>query len=148
MHANAAVEGTSVFFHLEKSPDGLADVDAKYTLDAQLLALLSHRASIGKVVAESKYAANVTGYTPLIRSKNVDAIRALLTNTTQEQVVLDGAARVSITLATAWEAAQTASSAISKDFVARVQTAVVRVYRELIDITTEVEVQYLMQRLS
>jgi len=144
--ANAA-QRTSTFFHLS-GPVGAADTDAKYTLDAQLLALFSHRASLGKIIAESKYAANITGYTSLMRSRDADSIRHLLTNTTQEQIVLDGAASASLTLAMAWEGAQTTSPDISNAFVARIQAAVAEVYRELIRVTTEVEVQYLLYRLD
>ncbi|KAF8063956.1 chorismate mutase [Lyophyllum atratum] len=145
--ANAAVEGTSIFFHLTQ-PAGPADRDTKFTLDAQLLASLSHRASIGKVVAEAKFNANITAYTPLIQSRDRGSLRVLLTNTTQEQVVLDGAANASLELATAWETAQAASPTISTNFITRVQIAVAEVYRELIDMTTDVEMEYLLQRLD
>ncbi|KAG5642662.1 hypothetical protein DXG03_002374 [Asterophora parasitica] len=146
--ANTAIAGpggSSPFYHL-KRPSSPVDVDAKYTLDDQLLALLSHWASIGKVVAEVKYRAHVAEFTPLIKSGNVNALRTLLTNTTQEKIVLESANSAAFALATAFEAAQNDPPAIAKAFVSRVQTAVARVYRELIDVTKEVEIQYLLQR--
>lgn len=144
--ANTAAGSSSVFFHLA-SPTP-ADADAKYNLDATLLALLSHRSSIGKVVGESKFAANVSGYTPLIKSKNAATIQVLLTNTTQETVVLTGAASASLAVATAWETAQTATTVTTSAFVTSIQAATAKLFRELIDITTQVEVEYILQRLA
>ncbi|KAG6910458.1 hypothetical protein DXG01_010383 [Tephrocybe rancida] len=98
--ANQATGGMSVYYHLTNRTT-VPDRTAKFTLDAQLLAQLSHRASIGKLVAESKYAADVTKYTSLIQSQDTEAIRALVTNRTQEQVVLSSAANASAALAAA-----------------------------------------------
>jgi len=143
--ANTAAGSSSVFFHLT-SPTP-ADADAKYNLDATLLALISHRSSIGKVVGESKFAANVSGFTPLIKLKDATTIQVLLTNVTQEEVVLEGAASASLAVATAWETAQTATTATTAAFVASIQAATAKLFRELIDITTQVEVEYILQRL-
>ncbi|KAG6853104.1 hypothetical protein C0991_006870 [Blastosporella zonata] len=146
-NVNLATGGISVFFHLSNH-SSVADTTAKFTLDAQLLALLSHRASIGKLVAESKYAADPTKFTPLIEAQDAEAIRALVTVKTQEQTVLSNAADASTVLAAAWGTAQLAPSMPSTYFVERVQAAVSQLYRELIEITTEVEVQYLLERLN
>jgi len=143
---NAAANGTSVFFHMASTTP--SDVDAKYNLDATLLALLAHRASIGKIVAESKFAANVSGFTPLIQKKDSSTIRVLLTNTTQESVVLSTAATAAFNIATAWESAQGASATVASGVVASVQSAVAKLFRELIDITTQVEIEYILQRLN
>ncbi|KAG6855481.1 hypothetical protein H0H87_002208, partial [Tephrocybe sp. NHM501043] len=48
--ANNTTGGTSVFFHISNKTN-VVESAAKLTLDAQLLALLSHRACIGKLVA-------------------------------------------------------------------------------------------------
>ncbi|TFK69861.1 chorismate mutase [Pluteus cervinus] len=144
--ANVAAGSSSVFFHMA-SPTP-ADVDAKYNLDATLLALLSHRASIGKIVAESKFASNTTGFIPLIESKDVSTIRILLTNTTQESVVLATADAAAQEVANAWGEAQTFPVEVQMAFTSSVQEAVAKLFRELIDVTTLVEVKYLLQRLN
>jgi chorismate mutase len=151
--ANQAIGSTSVFFHLKNSStpsasNAPADVAAKYTLDGQLLALMSHRSSIGKVVAESKFLGDTADYTQLIKAKNVTGIRALLTNVTQEQAVLAQAASASFALASAWETAQGADPTTTSAFVTGVQAAVAKTFRNLIDITTQVEIEYLLQRLN
>ncbi|RDB15848.1 putative chorismate mutase [Hypsizygus marmoreus] len=133
---------TPFFYHLSNSTQN--DV-AALTLDAQLLALMSHRAHIGKIVAESKFAANVSGYTPLIYRRDASAIRTLLTNVTQEESVLTKAQAASRALASAWVSA---GALVPSSFVASVQGAAVKVFRELIDITTQIEVEYLLQRLD
>ena len=117
-------------------------------MKTQLLSLLAHRSSIGKVVAESKFLGAPDSYTPLINAKDANSIRTLLTNVTQEQAVLAQAASASFALATAWETAQGASSTTSSAFVASIQDAVAKTFRNLIDITTETEVQYLLQRFN
>jgi len=134
---------SSVFFHLINS--STPDADAALNLDATLLALLSHRASIGKIVAESKYQSNVTAFTPLIKANNADEIRVLLTNIPQQNTVLSQAANDSSAIATVWETAQGATNPTA--FVAAIQNATAQLYNELIEITTQVEIEYILARL-
>ncbi|KAJ3559076.1 hypothetical protein NM688_g565 [Phlebia brevispora] len=127
---------TSYFYHLDNSTWNL---DAVFNLDATLLALLSHRAHIGKVVAETKYASNVTGFTQLIKARDADGIRTLVTNTTQEAGVLAQAATAVSAFTEAW----VSSGALVPDtFGSTLQQAAAVLFRELIDITTEIEIQY------
>lgn len=133
---------SSFFFHLDNST--LND-DAAMNLDATLLALLSHRAHIGKIVAEAKYAANVTAYTPLILSDSSEEIRVLLTNTTQEASVLTHASNSTSTFTGAWIGS---GATVPGTFAANLQNATANLYRHLIDLTTEIEVQYLLERLQ
>ena len=88
----------------------------------------------------------LSSFTPLIKSKDSNTIRVLLTNTTQETSVLDQAASASSALASAWESAQGAAN--PSPFVTAIQAAAAKVFRELIDITTEVEIQYILARLN
>jgi chorismate mutase len=88
---------------------------------------------------------DVTQYTALIDAKDAGAIRTLLTNTTQETQVLLSADTTARALSGAWMASR---KSVSSDFETRVQTATQKVFRELIDITTMVEIEYLLQRLS
>jgi chorismate mutase len=137
---------TGFFFHLSNTssaPDA-KDTDAALGVDVALLQLLSNRAHIGKVVAESKYAGNASLYTPLIHAQNSSAIRTLLTNTTQETQVLQQADAAAVALATAWTAA---GELVPATFETSVRSATAKVFRELIDITTEIEIEYLLQRL-
>lgn len=134
----------SFFFHLAPSGTDIRDMDAVLGMDATLLQLLSHRAHIGKIVAESKYAGNVTQYTALIKANDSNSIRTLLTNTTQESQVLLRADNAASALSTAWIAA---GGIVPQVFVGGVSGAAQKVFRELIDITTQVEVEYLLQRL-
>ncbi|KZS87834.1 chorismate mutase [Sistotremastrum niveocremeum HHB9708] len=137
---------SSVFFHLNNVTN--PDIDSALNLDATLLALLAHRSSIGKIVGETKYASNVTAYTPLIKAKDADSIRVLLTNVAQETSVLTEAAADSFTFAQDWEVAQGATNASTTAFITALQAAAAATYRELIDITTEVEIQYILARLD
>ncbi|THH20939.1 hypothetical protein EW146_g511 [Bondarzewia mesenterica] len=133
---------TSYFFHLDNST---VNNDAAMNLDATLLALLSHRAHIGKIVAETKFASNVTGYTPLIQSNNSEAIRTLLTNTTQETGVLAQASNAADEFSTAWIGS---GALVPGAFAGDLRNATARLFRELIDLTTEVEVQYVSEKLT
>ncbi|KIP06274.1 hypothetical protein PHLGIDRAFT_467034 [Phlebiopsis gigantea 11061_1 CR5-6] len=132
---------TSFYFHLDNST---VDDDAVLSLDRTLLALLSHRAHIGKIVAETKYAANVTGFTSLIEAQDGAGIRALVTNTTQEAGVLSQASAAADAFAQAWV---TSGASVSDAFANNLQNAAAKLFKELIDITTDIEVQYLLQRL-
>ncbi|KAI0080220.1 chorismate mutase [Panus rudis PR-1116 ss-1] len=133
---------SSVFFHLDNSTK---NNDATLNLDATLLELISHRSHIGKVVAETKFASNVTVFTDLIHKKDTTAIRTLLTNTTQEAGVLAQAATASAAFSNAW----TQAGAIeATSFGGNVQNATAKLFRALIDITTDIEVQYILARLD
>lgn len=150
------LSGNSPFYHLSNGTHRdrhsrqhkIADASAKLALDYQLLNLLSHRASIGKVVAEAKYGASTNAYTNLIKHRDRNGIRKLLTNTTQEASVLKDAQTASKALASAWETAQDASKADSDKFVRDIQKLAAKTFRELIDITTQVEIEYLLHRLD
>ncbi|KII94861.1 hypothetical protein PLICRDRAFT_169570 [Plicaturopsis crispa FD-325 SS-3] len=133
---------TAYFFHLDNSTE---NDDAAMNLDATLLSLMSHRAHIGKIVAETKYASNVTGFTPLIRVQNADTIRVLLTNTTQEAGVLAQAQTAANALSSSWV---TSGALVPSTFGADLQAAAAKLFRELIDITTQIEIEYLLQRLT
>ncbi|KAF9460569.1 chorismate mutase [Collybia nuda] len=132
---------TSFYYHLDNST--LND-DAALNLDATLLGLLSHRSHIGKVVAETKYAANVTVFVPLIKSKDAGTIRTLLTNTAQEANVLAQAATAATAFSTAWI---TSGASFPPATGVNLQNAAAKLFRELIDITTQIEIEYIMQRL-
>jgi len=137
---------TGFFFHLSNgssTPDA-QDTDAVLGIDVALLQLLSNRAHIGKVVAESKFAGNASLYTPLIHAQDSASIRTLLTNTTQETQVLLQADAAAVALATAWTAA---GELVPSGFETTVRNATAKVFRELIDITTEIEIEYLLKRL-
>ncbi|TCD65031.1 chorismate mutase aro7 [Steccherinum ochraceum] len=133
---------TGYFYHLDGSQ---VNDDATLNLDATILALLSHRTSFGKIVAESKYAADVSGFTPLIKAINTSQIRTLLTNTTQEAGVLAQAATAATAFSTAWVASGAAEPAT---FPTQLGNVAAKVFRELIDTTTDIEVQYLLQRFN
>jgi len=133
---------TSFYYHLDNST---TDDDAIFSADATLLQLLSHRAHIGKIVAETKYAGNVTGYTPLIKARDSNTIRTLLTNTTQEASVLAQAATAATAFSTAWVQA---GASVAPNFAQNLQSAAAVTFRELIDITTEIEIQYLLARFN
>ncbi|THH27199.1 hypothetical protein EUX98_g6989 [Antrodiella citrinella] len=110
---------TSFFYHLDNST---LDDDAALNLDATILALLSHRSAIGKIVAESKFASDPTSFTPLIQAGNSSQIRVLLTNTTQEAGVLAQAATAAQAFSSAWVtsgAAETATSLIPSRMLQR-----------------------------
>ncbi|KAH8103919.1 chorismate mutase [Cristinia sonorae] len=128
------------FFHLDNST---VNNDAALNLDATILDLLSHRSSIGKVVAESKFAADVASFTSLIQARNTTQIRVLLTNTTQEATVLTGATNAASAFTTAW----TSSGALdSPTYASDFSNIAFTTFRRLIDITTDIEVQYLLER--
>ncbi|KAG6815765.1 hypothetical protein H0H93_009059, partial [Arthromyces matolae] len=135
---NAVTGAKSIYFHLVDQTNE-ADKAAEYTLDSQLLALLSHRVSIGKLVAEAKFAADVPTYTPLINSQDEEALRALVTNKTQEALVLSAAANATTDLAAAWGAAQSLSPTQILNFTQQIQPVVAQLYGKLIDLTTTVE---------
>ena len=96
-------------------------------------------AHIGKVVAETKFASNVTGFTQLIHAKDAATIRVLVTNTTQEAGVLAQAAAVASAFSGAWVAS---GALVPNTFPGTLQAAAAALFRELIDITTEIEIQY------
>lgn len=133
---------TSFFYHLDGST---SNDDAILNLDATILALLSHRSSIGKIVAETKYASDPVSYTPLIQAVDATQIRVLLTNTTQEAGVLAQAATAAAAFSTAWI---TSGAAETPDFPVQLASVAAKVFRELIDVTTDIEIQYLLQRLN
>ncbi|KAF8581514.1 chorismate mutase [Ramaria rubella] len=139
---------TSFFFSLTNASTGAnpgkTHDDAALSLDTLLLQLLSNRAHIGKIVAESKFVGSPAQYTPLIQAQNANSIRTLLTNTTQETQVLDQADTAAVALSTAWV---TAGALVPDNFEAGVRNAAAKVFRELIDITTEIEIEYLLERL-
>jgi len=135
-------QGSSVFYHLDNST---IDDNAMFTLDSVCLGLLSARASISKVVAETKYASNVTGFTPLIHAQDSTTIRVLLTNTTQEASVLTQAASAASSFSTAWLGA---GALEGSTFPANLANITFTVFRRLIDITTDGEVDYLLQRFD
>jgi len=137
------------FFHLSNStqkavPDPSRD-DAALSLDVTFLQLLSNRAHIGKIVAEAKFLGDPTTYTGLIKAKNATAIRTLLTNTTQEASVLAQADVAAIQLSTAWVAS---GALVPATFQTTIRAAAAKVFRNLIDITTEIEIQYLLSRFN
>ncbi|GJE89845.1 chorismate mutase [Phanerochaete sordida] len=132
---------SSFYYHLDNST---INHDAVLNLDATLLALLSHRAHIGKIVAETKYASNVTGFTDLIKAQDAAGIRVLVTNTTQESGVLSQASTAAAAFSDAWSKS---GALVPGSFASNLQNATAKLFRELIDITTEIEVQYLLQRL-
>ena len=113
------------------------------TLPAHLPSLF--RSSIGKVVAESKYAANVTGFTSLIKKKDSTNIRVLLTNTTQEDAVMQQASTAASGFSNAWI---TAGASEPSTFSNSLQTVTSKLFRELIDVTTDIEVQYVSFSMS
>ena len=86
-------------------------------------------------MAETKYAANVTGFTALIKAKDSAGIRVLVTNTTQEAGVLTQASAAAAAFAKAW----TSSGALAPSTL---QAATAVLFRELIDITTQIEIEY------
>ncbi|KAL4252148.1 Chorismate mutase [Abortiporus biennis] len=133
---------TAYYYHLDNST---VDPAAIFHADATLLQLLSHRAHIGKIVAETKFAGNVTGYTPLIQAGDDTSIRVLLTNTTQEAGVLAQASTAATSFSNAWVGS---GALVSTQFASNLQNAAAKVFRELIDITTEIEIQYLLARFN
>ncbi|KAF8879404.1 chorismate mutase [Infundibulicybe gibba] len=133
----------STYFHLSAPPT--PDEDAVLDLDTTLLQLLSHRTHIGKIVAEAKYAANVTQYASLIKAGDSAAILVLLTDAAQVAAVLTQADNAATVLARSWVAAGQVTEA---NFESDLRAATETVFRELIDITTQVELEYLLQRLE
>jgi len=130
------------YFHLANESN--ADGDAALEADVNILQLISHRVHIGKTVAESKYAGDVALYTPLIHSGNSTALRALVTNTTQEQVVLTQADQaVNATV----QAVIASGEIVPPGLLAAARSVVAKLFRELIDETTLVEIDYLLARL-
>lgn len=90
-------------------------------------------------MAESKFAANVSGFTPLIQQQDSVSIRTLLTNTTQEASVLAQANTAATAFASGWV---TSGALVSSTFSTDLTNAAATVFRELIDITTEIEIEY------
>jgi chorismate mutase len=97
------------------------------------------RAHIGKIVAESKYASNVTGFTALIKANDTVGIRSLVTNTTQETGVLNQATASAAAFSDAW---LKSGALVTDTFASNLQNATATLFRELIDITTEIEIEY------
>ncbi|KIJ34822.1 hypothetical protein M422DRAFT_782724 [Sphaerobolus stellatus SS14] len=136
------------YYHLSNStqqvvPDPNRE-DGILSLDVTLLQLLSNRAHVGKIVAEAKFAGDTVTYTKLIKARNADGIRTLLTNTTQEASVLAQADTTAIQLSNAWIAS---GAFVPSTFQDTIRTVAMKTFRNLIDITTEIEVQYLLERL-
>ena len=96
-------------------------------------------AHIGKIVAETKFASNVTGFTELIKAKDAAGIRVLVTNTTQEAGVLSQASAAASAFSSAWISS---GALVPNTFSTTLQAATEVLFRELIDITTEIEIQY------
>ncbi|KAF8518332.1 chorismate mutase [Gautieria morchelliformis] len=139
----------SYFAHLSNASanlfPGRGDADAALSLDVALLQVLSNRASNGKVVAESKFLGNATVFTQLIKAQDTDSIHTLLVNRTQEGVVLAQADSAAVAFTSAWTAA---GGIVPDTFEATVRNATFKVFRNLIDITTQTEVEYLLHRLD
>jgi chorismate mutase len=139
----------SFFAHLSNPAQGLfpgrGDADAALSLDVALLQILSNRASNGKVVAESKFLGNATVFRALIAAQDADTIHTLLVNRTQEGVVLAQADSAAVALTGAWTAA---GGIVPASFEASVRNATFTVFRNLIDVTTQTEVEYLLRRLD
>lgn len=138
----------SYFAHLSNATQNLfpgkGDDDAALSLDVILLQLLSNRASNGKVVAESKFLADPANITALIKAQDVNSIHTILVNRTQEGVVLDEADNAAVLFASAWN---NAGGLPPPTFETSVRNATFKVFRNLIDITTQTEVEYLLGRL-
>lgn len=81
----------------------------------------------------------MTGFTPLIEAQDSEGIRALVTNTTQEAGVLSQASTAASAFSDAWIHA---GALVPSTFASNLQNATAMLFRELIDITTEIEVQY------
>ena len=90
-------------------------------------------------MAETKFASNVTGFTALIKAKDANGIRLLVTNTTQEAGVLAQASTAAMAFATAWT---TSGALVPSTFSSNLQAATAVLFRELIDITTQIEIEY------
>ncbi|TFK47027.1 chorismate mutase [Heliocybe sulcata] len=127
---------TSYFYHLDNST---YNPDAVYNLDATLLALLSHRAHIGKVVAETKYASNVTEMTKLIKASDSAGLLAAITNTTQEAAVYAQASTAASGFSAGWIQA---GAILPVTFNSTLEAATQTLFHELVPITSEIEVQY------
>lgn len=97
------------------------------------------RAHIGKIVAETKFASNVTVFTSFIQQNDVKSIRDAITNTTQEAGVLSQASNAAAAFAGAWA---TSGALLSGSFANDLQNATETLFRKLIDVTTEIEIQY------
>ena len=132
----------SFYFHLANESN--ADGDAALEADVNILQLISHRVHTGKMVAESKYAGDVALYTPLIHSANSTGLRALVTNITQEQVVLTQADQV---VNATVQAVIASGEIVPPGLLAAARNVVAKLFRELIDVTTQVEIDYLLARL-
>jgi len=135
-------QSNSFFYHLDNST---IDQDAIFSLDATLLQLISARTNIGKIVAESKYAANVTGFTPLIKSQNGAEIRVLLTNIPQQNSVLEQAAEAAGNFSAAWVGA---GAIVPDAFAANNANLANTVFNAMINMTTDTEENYMLQRLN
>ncbi|KZT29574.1 chorismate mutase [Neolentinus lepideus HHB14362 ss-1] len=133
---------TSFFYHLDNST---YDIDAVFNLDATLLALLSHRAHIGKIVAETKYAGNVAEITKFIKAGDSTSILVAITNTTQEAAVYAQAYKATSGFSSGW---LQAGALVPTTFNSTLEAAAHTLFQELIAITSEIEVQYLLQRLN
>lgn len=75
----------------------------------------------------------------MILSNSSEEIRVLLTNTTQEASVLTHASNSTSTFTGAWIGS---GATVPGTFAANLQNATANLYRHLIDLTTEIEVQY------
>ncbi len=125
--------------HVFILPRIVTDTHNATTASLDLPSSIIFSAHIGKIVAESKYAANVTGYTDLIKKKDATGLRVLLTHTTQEASVLAQPNTAATAFANAWVAS---GALVSSTFTSDLQNAAAKTFRELIDITTEIEIQY------
>lgn len=133
---------TAYYFHLDNST---INSDAVLSLDAMVLSLISHRAHIGKIVAETKFASNVTVFTSFIQQNDVKSIRDAVTNTTQKAGVLSQASNAAAAFAGAWA---TSGALLSGSFANDLQNATETLFRKLINVTTEIEIQYLLRRFD
>ena len=87
----------------------------------------------------------MTGFTALIQAGDSAGIRTLVTNTTQEAGVLSQAATAASAFSDAWV---NSGALVPGTFASNLQNATAKLFRELIDITTEIEIQYVSAMLS
>lgn len=139
----------SYFAHLSNPAQmlfpGRGDTDDTLSLDVALLQILSNRACNGKVVAESKFLGNATVFQALIKAQDANAILGLLINRTQESVVLAQADGAAVALTSAWTAS---GGIVPATFEASIRNTTFKVFRNLIDLTTQTELEYLLRRLD
>ncbi|ORY64985.1 chorismate mutase [Pseudomassariella vexata] len=114
------------------------------TCDIACLQALSRRIHFGKFVAESKFRSDPEKYTKLIKAGDREGIAAAITNTAVEEQVLKRLALKVQTYGT------DPSMNGSSENAGKINVEkVVSMYKDfVIPITKEVEVEYLMQRLS